>query len=104
LTTGIAHDFNNMLAAIEGNVDLGLLEVAPDHSAYECLTEILTSGYVRPEDAECAQAIGAGEIVLKPHSIHDLTQVIHQRLNPTSRVDRSGRRAVHLEAAERRQL
>jgi PAS domain S-box-containing protein len=44
LAGGIAHDFNNILAAINGNADLALSEIAADHPARECLTEIAKGG------------------------------------------------------------
>ena len=44
LAGGIAHDFNNILAAINGNADLALSELTPDHPARECLTEIAKGG------------------------------------------------------------
>jgi PAS domain S-box-containing protein len=44
LAGGIAHDFNNILAAINGNADLAISELAPDHPARECLTEIAKGG------------------------------------------------------------
>jgi PAS domain S-box-containing protein len=40
LAGGIAHDFNNVLAAITGNVELGLLDTGPEHPAHESLAEI----------------------------------------------------------------
>ncbi|HXP82142.1 MAG TPA: PAS domain S-box protein [Verrucomicrobiae bacterium] len=44
LAGGIAHDFNYILAAINGNADLALSELTPDHPARECLTEIAKGG------------------------------------------------------------
>ena len=44
LAGGIAHDFNNILAAINGNAELALSELTPDHPARECLTEIAKGG------------------------------------------------------------
>ena len=44
LAGGIAHDFNNILAAINGNADLALSELAPDHPARECVAEIAKGG------------------------------------------------------------
>jgi PAS domain S-box-containing protein len=44
LAGGIAHDFNNILAAINGNADLALSQLAPEHPAHECLTEIAKGG------------------------------------------------------------
>jgi PAS domain S-box-containing protein len=40
LAGGIAHDFNNVLAAITGNVELGLLDTGPEHPVHESLAEI----------------------------------------------------------------
>jgi PAS domain S-box-containing protein len=44
LAGGIAHDFNNILAAINGNADMALSELAPGHPARESLTEIVKGG------------------------------------------------------------
>ncbi|MGQ9481760.1 histidine kinase N-terminal 7TM domain-containing protein [Chloroflexus sp.] len=43
LAGGIAHDFNNILTVITGNVELAMLEVAPDHPIYPELESIRQS-------------------------------------------------------------
>jgi signal transduction histidine kinase/ActR/RegA family two-component response regulator len=43
LAGGIAHDFNNVLAAITGNVELGLMDAGPEHPVRESLLEIQTA-------------------------------------------------------------
>ncbi len=40
LAGGIAHDFNNLLMVIQGNVELGLMNLGPSHPAYESLQKI----------------------------------------------------------------
>jgi PAS domain S-box-containing protein len=40
LAGGIAHDFNNLLMVIQGNVELGLLNLDPSHPVYELLQKI----------------------------------------------------------------
>jgi PAS domain S-box-containing protein len=40
LASGISHDFNNILAAIQGNADLAIEDVGPDHIAMESLQQI----------------------------------------------------------------
>lgn len=43
LAGGIAHDFNNILTVITGNVELAMLEIAPDHPIYPELESIRQS-------------------------------------------------------------
>ncbi|MCX8117549.1 MAG: PAS domain S-box protein [Desulfobacterota bacterium] len=40
LAGGIAHDFNNLLMVIQGNVELGLMNLDPSHPAYDSLLKI----------------------------------------------------------------
>ncbi len=40
LAGGIAHDFNNLLMVIQGNVELGLMNLDPSHPAYDSLRRI----------------------------------------------------------------
>ncbi len=40
LAGGVAHDFNNLLMVIQGNVELGLMNLEPSHPAYESLLKI----------------------------------------------------------------
>jgi CheY-like chemotaxis protein len=50
---------------------------------------IMTTGYIRPEDAELARELGVGEIVLKPVLMSDLTSALRQRLSALRRAQRS---------------
>lgn len=43
LAGGIAHDFNNILTVITGNVELAMLEIAPDHPIYPELESVRQS-------------------------------------------------------------
>lgn len=52
LAGGVAHDFNNLLTVIQGNVELGLMNLDPSHPVYESLLKIeegtqKTSGLIR---------------------------------------------------------
>ncbi len=40
LAGGVAHDFNNLLMVIQGNVELGLMNLEPSHPIYESLLKI----------------------------------------------------------------
>lgn len=40
LAGGVAHDFNNLLMVIQGNVELGLINLDPSHPVYEFLSKI----------------------------------------------------------------
>ncbi|MDI6761889.1 MAG: PAS domain S-box protein [Thermodesulfobacteriota bacterium] len=40
LAGGVAHDFNNLLMVIQGNVELGLMNVDPSHPIHESLLKI----------------------------------------------------------------
>jgi PAS domain S-box-containing protein len=40
LAGGVAHDFNNLLMVIQGNVELGLMNLGPSHPVYESLLKI----------------------------------------------------------------
>lgn len=41
---------------------------------------VMTSGYIREEDAEAALQAGAREVISKPHSVEDLGRVLHSTL------------------------
>jgi CheY-like chemotaxis protein len=41
---------------------------------------VLTSGYLRPEEAEAARRIGIYDVVLKPNSLDDLARVLDAAL------------------------
>ena len=49
------------------------------------LPVIITSGYVRPEDARRADEIGVRDIVLKPGTVAEMGQLIRERLNELRR-------------------
>src|SRR5690606_31926873 len=51
-----------------------LLRIRPD------LPLMLTSGYVRLEDAERARMIGAEDIVLKPNTVEEMAPLVLERL------------------------
>jgi CheY-like chemotaxis protein len=51
-----------------------VLRIRPD------LPLLLTSGYVRIEDAERARLIGADDIVLKPNTVEEMAPIILSRL------------------------
>lgn len=40
LAGGIAHDFNNLLLGILGNVSLAMMDLSPDSTPYQCLSDI----------------------------------------------------------------
>lgn len=42
---------------------------------------IVTSGYVREEDARMATELGVEDVVLKPSSVHDLARIIQTVLS-----------------------
>ncbi len=42
LAGGMAHEFNNVLTAIDGNLELGMLNLKQDHAAWEDFNEIRT--------------------------------------------------------------
>jgi DNA-binding NtrC family response regulator len=52
-----------------------LLTIRPD------LPVIITSGYVRAEDARRAHEIGVRDVVLKPGTVAEMGQLIRDRLN-----------------------
>jgi PAS domain S-box-containing protein len=52
-----------------------LLRIRPD------LPIIITSGYVRPEDARRAEQIGVRDVVLKPNTVAEIGQLIRDRLD-----------------------
>lgn len=37
---------------------------------------VITSGYLRPEDHQLAKQLGIGELVLKPNTVEELTQIV----------------------------
>lgn len=41
---------------------------------------VMTSGYLRPEDRRLAQLAGAGDVILKPHSMAEFAQLLHRTL------------------------
>jgi PAS domain S-box-containing protein len=41
---------------------------------------VMTSGYIRDEDAEAALQAGVREVISKPHSVEDLGRVLHKTL------------------------
>jgi len=41
---------------------------------------VMTSGYMRDEDAEAALQAGVREVISKPHSVEDLGRVLHSTL------------------------
>ncbi len=54
-------------------------EIRPD------IPVVLTSGYVRPEDAEAAQRLGVGDVLLKPSLVGDLGATLHRVLSGRGR-------------------
>jgi CheY-like chemotaxis protein len=52
-----------------------LLKIRPD------LPIIITSGYVRAEDARRAEQIGVRDVVLKPNTVAEIGQLIRDRLD-----------------------
>ncbi len=52
-----------------------LLQIRPD------LPIIITSGYVRPEDARRAEQIGVRDVVMKPNTVAEIGQLIRDRLD-----------------------
>jgi CheY-like chemotaxis protein len=51
------------------------------------LPVVMTSGYIRSEDVECARRLGVGDLILKPDTIDELTEVLHRRLAAVTRPD-----------------
>ena len=52
-----------------------LLQIRPD------LPIIITSGYVRAEDARRAEQIGVRDVVMKPNTVAEIGQLIRDRLD-----------------------
>lgn len=44
LASGIAHDFNNVLSVINGNAELALQDITPEHAAFMSVREISKAG------------------------------------------------------------
>jgi PAS domain S-box-containing protein len=71
--------------------DLGMPGMSGMDLAHELLAirpglpVIITSGYVRPEDARRAEDIGVRDIVLKPGTVAEMGQLIRERLNELHR-------------------
>ena len=51
-----------------------LLKIRPD------IPIVMTSGYIREEDAAAALEAGVHEVISKPHSVDDLGRVLHTTL------------------------
>lgn len=41
---------------------------------------VLASGYIRPQDNECARALGLPDVILKPDTVEDLSQILRNVL------------------------
>lgn len=76
LAGGVAHDFNNLLVAILGHADLALLEVPPESTARENLTQIRTATRHASDLAgELLAAAGKGKRLVEAI---DLSQAISE--------------------------
>ena len=58
----------------------GLDLIAKLHEIRADLPVIITSGFVRPEDSQRAKELGVKEIILKPNTVEEMADVIHERL------------------------
>jgi PAS domain S-box-containing protein len=45
---------------------------------------VLTSGYIREEDAKAARELGIRDLILKPNTVEDLGVTLHRLLTPTT--------------------
>ncbi len=78
-------------AAAPGDFDLILTDLSmPGASGMDVARAILSirpeipvllaTGYVRPEDVECARAIGIREVIWKPHTVGEMGEQLAQQL------------------------
>lgn len=56
------------------DVAKAILSIRPD------IPILLATGYVRPEDVECARAIGIREVIWKPHTVGEMGEQLAQQL------------------------
>ncbi|HEX4676711.1 MAG TPA: CHASE3 domain-containing protein [Steroidobacteraceae bacterium] len=56
------------------DVAKAILSIRPD------IPVLLATGYVRPEDVECARAIGIREVIWKPHTVGEMGEQLAQQL------------------------
>ena len=48
---------------------------------------VMTSGHVRPEDAEAAKQLGIRDVILKPNTVEELGNALHSLLNERAKPD-----------------
>lgn len=84
LAGGVAHDFNNLLMVIQGNVELGLMNLEPSHPAYESLLKIEESTEKATNLTRQLLAFGRRQ-VLNPKAL-DVAEVIGNLSRMVSRL------------------
>lgn len=63
-----------------------IMRIRPD------IPVVMSSGFLRPEDRRLSQLAGAGDVVLKPHSMAEFAQVLHRTLIGKNAARRIGAR------------
>jgi len=73
LAGGIAHDFNNLLMAIMGNLDLALMELAPDSRARQDIEKAMTAASRAADLTRQMLAYsGKGAFIMRPINLSEL--------------------------------
>jgi PAS domain S-box-containing protein len=84
LAGGVAHDFNNLLQAINGNTEMALREIQPDHSAHVPLVEIAQAGERASKLVRRLLAFGRRQVIRPEHL--NLNEVVTALLSMLGRV------------------
>ncbi len=84
LAGGIAHDFNNMLAAILGNAELALCDLAPDSLGRDNLKQLELAAVRAGElTSKLLAYSGKGQFVTEPLNLGDIVIEVRQILDAT---------------------
>jgi signal transduction histidine kinase/CheY-like chemotaxis protein len=92
LAGGIAHDFNNLLAAMLGNVELALMDVAEDSPAQKSLKTALAAGRRAAKlTRQMLDYSGRGHIEVSEvnlsQMVHDLTELLKVSISKSASLE-----------------